>query len=1189
MKYRVKGFKDINTKAACHTVIDSSLGNPLFEEEVGGIETNILPPMVAERRWNTRTEYSMVTLEDLAGNRAVSDAGVEVESAKLELKFDKTNLSSYAYYGPLTEVLDTAMVRIIKSWNGSLFSEEYEENGLLSINIYDYRYDKSKHTSTFKIPVYKIENKYGIYYGQADASGTGMKDIVSSFRDYVLYLRGNEYPLVSFRGIEPSNSSFLYLEVWGNPLGQEHDVLGNFSERFHVKPSASVHNELISKMSQLERHLLGNALQAPYSFTLKVPFEDANGNLSFEDTQFEWPCVDGYNIDSSTVAFETFYGAMLNMCTVYDESKTNLIVRMMVPPSLMEMDRTDEGKVAKLLKTYGRSFDEIKRFIDGLTSVNTLSYDRNTRPSSALVKNLASTLGWEYSPVIDGNELLSKVFNPVISDQTGNFTPAELDIEVWNRILVNTSHFFKGKGTRHVIESILALIGAPEELVEYNEYVYLADGKVKVSESEIALGEIGYPVAHRDMHYHNYDDVTKENYYIERYIEKGFNLTKVVDNKKSWAYEEGNTLRIDDVNNTRYTQKDSRLVINSKEVGISISPLNSIEKDVYAYSRAHGIIDSSMTFLEYMDGCISKFVSAKNRKTLHNPSNTYPLLNDMLLRYMDGHSNPVSLTKALAYAKNIETYWKRFVMQLIPATTIITQEGVLIRNSVFTPQRHIYQKGISAGSEFETLHTSDGDGELMLMGISAFSMGSMMGETSASSQASSTSSSSSDGNMSSGDYTFTTSSTTMTAETGGTTKSYDIPAVNAAGLTTPDSPTPNWTMRSVDFPTGKRIEFFLDRNLPSGYTMGYQLYKYSKSLGRFESTPLIDKTLVVTNRQADDTIPFATMSGDSEYLVSPYFIIEDGGENFNTKKNIDNIAANGYKKKYGIYEPYRDLYFLMVATPNKPFVTIPQVQTTDFVITETVSPNAEGFYVLGNRNRGVLGVTVGGVEVAPGDIRILNVDSDMLKNQVYNLDNITGEAVFRYWTNGNAVSIKSMEFNNDYLAANYNPQTGQIAMEVSDEIFENDFIVTMHSMPLTRGVEYEQSNFSEKRVYLKGDSTQFSQVSVLYVVDTPNDFIWLTPPNGTLSWEAETDIGSDGYTVVVTTDTDAEFNSPVYTKQVPKGDSFRVSIPMPGKSDGLLKDSVYRIKIRHNKVYTTIGGATIKANTDSDFARFKIS
>ena len=49
---------------------------------------------------------------------------------------------------------------------------------------------------------------------------------------------------------------------------------------------------------------------------------------------------------------------------------------------------------------------------------------------------------------------------------------------------------FKSKGTRKSIEILLRLIGAPEMLVEFNEYIYIADQKINLNDFEKKHPEI---------------------------------------------------------------------------------------------------------------------------------------------------------------------------------------------------------------------------------------------------------------------------------------------------------------------------------------------------------------------------------------------------------------------------------------------------------------------------------------------------------------------------------------------------------------------------------------------------------------------------------------------------------------------------------------------------------------------------
>ena len=108
-------------------------------------------------------------------------------------------------------------------------------------------------------------------------------------------------------------------------------------------------------------------------------------------------------------------------------------------------DLTEEGKVTKLLRLYGREFDQIKQFIDSLTYINKLSYDKKENVPDQLISNLAKTLGWDYFTLINEAELMSG-FLSVDSNERDlgvDLLPAEVDIELWRRILINVNYFLE--------------------------------------------------------------------------------------------------------------------------------------------------------------------------------------------------------------------------------------------------------------------------------------------------------------------------------------------------------------------------------------------------------------------------------------------------------------------------------------------------------------------------------------------------------------------------------------------------------------------------------------------------------------------------------------------------------------------------------------------------------------------------
>jgi hypothetical protein len=177
------------------------------------------------------------------------------------------------------------------------------------------------------------------------------------------------------------------------------------------------------------------------------------------------------------VNFDNYLTQLQDIAVELDSYKTNLISRFLVTDAFKEFDTLGQ-KVEKILQIYGRSFDQIKQFIDGLAFMNSVNYNPGNDIPSQLLVNLAQTLGWSsnFSPITD-EDFLQSIFGntnePNYPGYAKALTPTELNYAFYRNLILNASYLFKSKGTRKSIEFLLRLIGAPDSLIEYNEHIYL--------------------------------------------------------------------------------------------------------------------------------------------------------------------------------------------------------------------------------------------------------------------------------------------------------------------------------------------------------------------------------------------------------------------------------------------------------------------------------------------------------------------------------------------------------------------------------------------------------------------------------------------------------------------------------------------------------------------------------------------
>jgi hypothetical protein len=304
--------------------------------------------------------------------------------------------------------------------------------------------------------------------------------------------------------------------------------------------------------------------------------------------------LDEFNLDMFSTKFDDFITTLNDFSDSYDGVKTNLIARFLTTDSLKEFD-TEDRKVNMLFQLYGKTFDDVKKYIDGITFMRNVSYDKIENVPDLLIKNYATMLGFKTFEIEDEDTLIGSLFSTDLDTVEKSITPAEIDIELWRRILINSFYLYKSKGTRKSIEFILKLVGLPEEIFELNEYIYLAErplntinvlnkiyGESDIDDPETLIQSVpfdinGFPTVPLTVRFQENGGFITENKnnvgeydfgqrYINEYkkFEKTylFDLYRTVDNVKSWVYSEVPTLYFKDDKNgfTEYDRSEERRV-----------------------------------------------------------------------------------------------------------------------------------------------------------------------------------------------------------------------------------------------------------------------------------------------------------------------------------------------------------------------------------------------------------------------------------------------------------------------------------------------------------------------------------------------------------------------------------------------------------------------------------------------------
>jgi len=316
----------------------------------------------------------------------------------------------------------------------------------------------------------------------ADGTVSPLRNLTTEYKKYVITLGGEinakQYKVVNFKP-QTTTTGFITFTVEGNPFVNNTSTV----DTFFIKPNREESEEAFKNFDYVESFLMNRDVVPEYTANFRLIKESPLGGTYYSDNLQTWPKQDAINIDITTSAYTSYLTTLSDLGKELDTQKTNLISRFLTSPVLKEFDTVDQ-KVEKTLQIYGRSFDDIKTFVNGIAYMTNVTYDSKNNIPNKLIKNFAKTLGWATPNTLNNKNFLNNMLGVSVPEYSGTSiskTPAELDIELYRRILMNTAYLFKAKGTRKSIEFMLGLLGAPEALVEFNEYVVLADAKINLN------------------------------------------------------------------------------------------------------------------------------------------------------------------------------------------------------------------------------------------------------------------------------------------------------------------------------------------------------------------------------------------------------------------------------------------------------------------------------------------------------------------------------------------------------------------------------------------------------------------------------------------------------------------------------------------------------------------------------------
>ena len=784
------------------------------------------------RTFTIGTFSDPINLESMNIQNQVEAADILSTNYRVYPNYDLSQVTNFTQYGSLVKRLSVSVTKIINYFPGGLEVNPVTPKFVKQETAINISYDQQSNDTTLEIYLTSIQNPFEIDYSQNAETNmmfyempvSPLRNMKLEYKKYVLYVNGTQYPL-NYLYPTTSNSTTLKIIVDGNPF----NGYSSTSDYLVVRPNDYEINKVFNlNFDSVENFLLNRNINPPYTAQFFVPTEQDDGSYLIIKESVMWPRSGLWNLDIISGSFDNYLEKINAFSLNLDQYNTNLISRFMTTGALKEFDTPDQ-KFEKLLQIYGRSFDETRSFITTLGNINSVNYTIKNDIPSQLLKNLAQTLGWvtNFSP-ISQDELLQAVFTTQPNKFSGlqiGPTPEEINYQFYRNLILNSAYLFKSKGTRKSIECLLRMVGAPEALIDFNEYIYVADTRINMSEfdqqyAQISLGNYieQFPVLETtnvfSIHGIQYtgftttttnanvlttrddyplDDfgcpkmpLTSDDYFFQigggwyqstpdhrmpefavptnevfvgdnpnfqtqllpfnygqeylyryryfPYMDLGFKLRNVIDNKKSWI-DTNTTLRTssDGGFTAYYSVGEECLTLNVKNVDIMINPGQGLSYDVWSMSREYnypipeqglfytppspcytppnpypkaGGVDwtrivpkpKQKTFFEFAQTFWRNMINTRNRQFITDgKTGGYPTLQSIYWKYLESltqagiPNNNFTYKTMIDFVNGMGDYWIRLVEQMVPATTI-WNTGVRLENSIFHRQKFVWRR-----------------------------------------------------------------------------------------------------------------------------------------------------------------------------------------------------------------------------------------------------------------------------------------------------------------------------------------------------------------------------------------------------------------------------------------------------------------------------------------------------------------
>lgn len=428
----------------------------------------------------------------------VKNASEDANIVKLNQKSD--NLSDFAYYGSCVELIRGSVENIIREFPANITASNNKIGG-----------DKDDKYYLVNNPfMFDLVND-NVEYSETD---NPLRYLAMSWKDYTI--NGNEITSYSVEwkikrkedetlreyNCENNGEIVVKVSISGTELyGYLFDgklVFGVSSNELDIRPKQEIIDKYFESLEGFEKILLNRDSNPLYTNTFLTPVE-TNLGYRLVPKKYTWVSND-YCIDIASPLYISFINDLVKIATIFDNEYSDNICRNMTHEAIknydwsytrnydenVEEDNIEGGnRVEKLLRVYGRLFDDIKRYIDGILFTDNISYDSyNNKPDAELTDELEVN-GWdvvstiptfedEYGKSIDMSSVTLKgygteQFKWYPTKNKDNLKCVDVDNSFMRKLNINGYSILSSKGTTNAVDMVMALFGFGSDSNDNND------------------------------------------------------------------------------------------------------------------------------------------------------------------------------------------------------------------------------------------------------------------------------------------------------------------------------------------------------------------------------------------------------------------------------------------------------------------------------------------------------------------------------------------------------------------------------------------------------------------------------------------------------------------------------------------------------------------------------------------------